>query len=265
MFDFHLHSKLSFDASEDMLSFCEQAAQMGMQEICFTEHVELDNIYANDWDGTVDYAEYTRQIEVARSRYPGLLIRQGLEVGLQPHTTRATSEHLRGQKLDFVIASQHVSRRGDPYSNKEFYSGLTLKQVVAGFLEETCECLSAFDDFDVVGHLSYVTLFAPEPEPVEYADYADILDEILKSVVARGKGIEINTTSYYFYDAPMATLSTLKRFRELGGEVVTIGSDAHYVVAMGHKYDQALEVLRAAGCEYVCTFAERQPSFHKLP
>ena len=93
--------------------------------------------------------------------------------------------------------------------------------------------LEHYEDFDVAGHIGYLDKYLPnidslkEKTPFEYRDFPDLLDAILKSVILRGKGIEVNTSNYSVYEWPTPIKSVLKRFYELGGEVVTVGSDAH--------------------------------------
>ncbi|MDL2237426.1 histidinol-phosphatase HisJ family protein [Christensenellaceae bacterium OttesenSCG-928-K19] len=264
MFDYHVHSGLSFDGRESISAFCQKALELQLKELCFTEHIELDHIYQTDWDGKVDFDEYSRQIADARKKYPALLIKQGLEAGLQPGNINETTDYLRGKPLDFIVASQHVAKGKDPYTDRDYFRGRPEHEVVKEFLDETSHCLQVFDDFDVVGHLSFATFYSPSGTPLEYGSYAEPLEPLLKNLVERGKGLEANTTGYYIFDAPQASFSVLKRFRELGGEIVTIGSDAHFTIALGHAYQAAAQVLQLAGFRYVCTFSQRQPVFHKL-
>lgn len=264
MFDSHVHSSLSFDGKETIDAFCRKASGMQMKELCFTEHVELGHIYQAGWDGTVDFAEYGRQLQQAREAYPQLRIRQGVEVGLQPGTLDKTKAYLQGRPLDFIIASQHVAGGRDPYSDRAYFDDRPVKTAVQEFLEETLRCLQGYDLFDVIGHISFVSLYGPDPKPVEYGDYADVLDEILQLAIDRGKGIEVNTIGYHIFDAPLASYSVLKRFRELGGEIVTVGSDAHYLVALGYAYKAAVGLVKAAGFGAICTFEGRRPVFHKI-
>ena len=243
---------------------CARAQEAGLREICFAEHVEIGHIYNTNWTGKLDWNRYSQEIEKARAEYPALKIHIGAEAGLQPHVLEETGTYLGKLPLDFILASQHVCGGADPYMDKTFYENRARKEAYMEFLKETYQCINHFNDFDVIGHLSYVAMFDPHPTPLEYHDYPEILDEILRSLAERGKGVEVNTTGYYFFDVPQASLSVLRRFRELGGEVVTTGSDAHFPVAVGHNFDLASQLIREAGFRDVCTFEERKAIFHRL-
>jgi histidinol-phosphatase (PHP family) len=263
MFDFHIHSAVSFDGNDSIDSIAGVAAESGLLEICFCEHIEPAHTYDIDWDGYVDFEEYTRQIESARAKYPQLKICQGIEAGLDLSSIRPIGEYLRANPVDFVIASQHMVAGEDPYF-PTYFEGKTKEESEALYLKYLLDCIRQFDAYSVVGHIGYVSQHSPHNRPLSYADYPDLIDEILKTAIHSGKGIEVNTNGYYKYGEPMPAPAIIRRFLELGGEILTIGSDAHYKSVVGAKYAEVESLLVSLGARYVCTFHKMQPVFHKI-
>lgn len=263
MFDFHIHSSLSFDGNDSIDSIAGEAVAAGLKEICFCEHIEPAHTYGIDWDGYVDFDEYTRQIEAARKKYPGLFIRQGIEAGLAVSSTRKIREYLSDKPLDFVIASQHVIAGKDPYFSS-YFEGKTKQEAEELYLKYLFDCIKDFEVYSVVGHIGYVNQHSPYNAPLSYAEYSDLIDRILKTAINAGRGIEVNASGYYKYGEPLPAPDTIRRFLELGGEIITVGSDAHYKNVVGAKYDEIIGLLQSLGAKYVCTFEKMQPVFHKI-
>ena len=121
------------------------------------------------------------------------------------------------------------------------------------------------DAFDAVAHLTYFSRGCPYPDKeIRHDDAPEETDAVLRALVERGKGIEINTSTYRGFGFFMPGLSVLKRYRELGGEIVTLGSDSHHVSTLGSGIQEARELLRAAGFSHYTLFWERGPQFCKL-
>ena len=117
------------------------------------------------------------------------------------------------------------------------------------------------DCFDVYGHLDYVVRYSPE-KSYDPLDYREMIDEILKLLIKKGKGIEINTAglkSGLGYVHPHEFI--LNRYKELGGEMITAGSDAHDRSRVAADFDQAEEALKKAGFKYYAVFRQRKPDF----
>ena len=132
-------------------------------------------------------------------------------------------------------------------------------------METLLECLQLHDDFDVMGHLTYIskTRYNPTKRPIRFGEYREIIDEILKTLVRKDKGMEINTSGVDICGVFLPQIEFLRRFRELGGKIVTVGSDAHNAERVGQYCDRAVAMARDV-FGYVCTFEDRKPIFHKL-
>ncbi len=260
MFDFHLHSTVSFDGISNARDMAEAASCRGLREICFTDHADFlyekggTQLYSLE-----DYAKAYDSLEI-----PGLTIRRGSELGLAAWSVREAEKFLKLRHYDFVIGSVHYTHKGDPYY-PEFWEGISGKKAFLCYLEEVLRCVKLHHNFDVLGHLTYVckSVHNPTHEPVLYSDFCEISDEIMKILADNGKGMEINTSGVDKAGAFLPSMEFLKRFRELGGEIVTVGSDAHDVSRVGQYTNEAIDLLREV-FGYVCTFEDRKPIFHKL-
>ena len=261
MFDYHMHSTVSFDGISDAWEMAQAASRAGLAEICFTDHWD-DGFLPEDPANVFTPEDYAEAYDTLRAE--GVKIRRGVEFGMTVWNRERLRKLLRTRHFDFVIGSVHYVKEGDPYY-AEFWQGQTVDEAFRGFLEETLRCVKVHDDFDVLGHLTYVCKSAhnPTPEPLRYEAYPELCDEIMRVLVQKGKGMEINTRGVDRVGVCLPDATILRRFRELGGEIVTVGSDAHSYDRVGQYAGEALEILKDI-FGYVCTFEDRKPIFHRL-
>ena len=148
---------------------------------------------------------------------------------------------------------------------QEFWQGKTVFEAERRYLEATLDCVRLHDDFDVLAHLTYIakTTAHHAPRPVPYAEHRELIDEILKTVAAKGKGLEINTSGVDRCGGFLPTVDYFRKFKEFGGEIVTVGSDAHTASRVGQYSFEACSILKDI-FGHVCTFEDRKPIFHKL-
>ena len=147
-----------------------------------------------------------------------------------------------------------------------FFEGLTRKQAYLKYFKEVLQNIKKYNnEFDVYGHLDYVVRYGGYDEKsIEYREFREILDEIIFNLVRKDKGLEINTSGIrYGLGYPHPNIEILKRYQELGGHIVTIGSDAHNYHDLGSNFDLAIEILEAAGFDEITMFHRRQPEFIK--
>ena len=261
MFDFHIHSKVSFDGKATGEEMARAAAQAGLKEICFTDHVDYeDNVPVQTMVFDLDaYNAAYDHLEI-----PGLSIRLGMEFGMTPSNVSRLPLDLRRRHYDFVLGSVHFVDGLDVYW-EPYWTGKTVREAERRFLEETLRCVELHDDFDVLAHLSFISKARahPSPSPLRWEDHREISDEILKVLVRKGKGLEMNSSGVDKCGDFLPVVSYFRRFKELGGQIVTIGSDAHAPDRVGQYADRSCEILKDI-FGYVCTFADRKPIFHKL-
>ena len=257
MFDFHIHTTVSFDGRDDARAMLAAAEQAGLAEICFTDHID----YTTELDMVFDTAVYRAAYDDLRS--DKLLIRRGMEFGLTPDNAHQLQKDLNRRPFDFVIGSVHLVGDADIYL-EPYWADKTYDEAIRLHLETTLECVRAHEDYDVLGHLTFIAKCGANPrkELLRYADHKSIMDEIMLELVKRGKGMELNTSGIDRCGGSLPTLDYFQRFYDLGGRIVTVGSDAHDVARVGqYTHEMTAELKKIFG--YVCTFEDRKPIFHR--
>lgn len=275
--DYHIHTEFSDDSVEPMENVVEKAIDMGLAEICFTDHVDYG--IKIDWDVyqtlspaqkekvgillNVDYPAYFQKIAQLRKKYFGkLAIKQGLEFGIQTHTIPAYQKLFNNCDLDFVILSCHQVDDKEFWTH-DFQKGKTPAEYNAKYYKEIYDCMLRYKDYSVLGHLDMIQRYNSPLYP--FAASKEIIAEILKQAITDGKGIEINTSSFR-YNLPDLTpeRDILKLYRDLGGTVITIGSDCHKAKDTGDHIAFVHAELKTMGFSSFCTFQQMQPVFHPL-
>jgi histidinol-phosphatase (PHP family) len=262
-----MHSSFSGDSTAPMETMIRQAVAQGLTGICFTEHLDPDYPEIPDGaDFSLDFQEYHQTLLSLREKYGDQIsIRYGVELGLQPHLAEDFHELLTREPFDFVLGSSHVIHGADPYY-KEYFRGRKESTAYMEYFESILENLSEFSEMDAYGHLDYVVRYGPnQNREYSYGRYQDILDEILKTLIRRQVGLEINTGGYHYgLGEPNPCINIIKRYRQLGGEILTIGADAHSPDKIGYGFDLAAEVLKECGFSYYTVFRNRKPEFIPL-
>ncbi|WP_144744533.1 histidinol-phosphatase HisJ family protein [Enorma burkinafasonensis] len=275
--DFHVHSEFSDDSTYPVREVCRDAVKRNLDEICFTDHVDYGVKPDSDHpelarvvDGipltNVDYERYFPTVEAARDEFAGdLTVRVGLELGVQAHTVERYEQLLErwGDRLDFAILSIH--QVGDlEFWDGSFQEGRTQQEYNEAYYRELLSVVERFHGYSVLGHLDLIKRYDPAGiYPFERT--RDIVAAILERVIADGKGIEVNTSSFR-YGLPDLQPATeiLKLYRDLGGTIVTIGSDSHEPDHLGSYLRYVQRRLADMGFETFCTFEGKEPRFHEL-
>lgn len=267
--DCHLHSSHSGDSDTPMEEMVLRGIDLGMDTMCFTEHHDID--YPDSADGPGDIFllntdSYLYDLARLKEKYEGKIrLLFGVELGLQTEAFRPISVYAKSYEFDFLIGSSHVCHGRDPYY-PEFYAGRSEETAYREYFESILENIKKFSCFDVYGHLDYVVRYGPNRDrEYSYQRYRDIFDEILKALIEKEKGLEINTGGLKeglrdLHPCP----DILRRYRELGGEIVTIGSDAHSPDGIASCFSRAAEVLQACGFRYYTIFEKRNAEFIKI-
>lgn len=265
--DFHTHTNFSTDA--DKTSTPENmilgAIEKGLDVICITDHMDKD--YDEEGKEFVFHTEeYFHTLKPLWEKYKHRIdVRIGVELGLQPHLKDFAKEYVNQYPFDFVIGSVHVLHGRDPYY-REGFSDLTDEELYRQMFEETLENVKNISDFDVLGHLDYIVRYGfGQEKAYSYSRNADIVDEILKRLISEGKGIELNTAGLK-YGLPFAHphMDVLKRYKELGGEVITVGSDGHKPEHLAYDFHKVKDILEACGFKYYTEFKERKLIFKQV-
>lgn len=256
--DYHTHTAYSGDSEAPMEQMLKRAIAMGLKELAFTDHVDYD--YADPNFESIDFDEYRQDLRELREHnalHDKLLF--GVEIGYQAHVHDKIEKLLHDYPFDFVICSMHMADRLDFYTG-DFFVGKEQKQAYLRYFENILDCVERFHNYDVFGHLDVIIRYGGYDDKVlSYLDYSDIIDTILKTVIQDGHGIEINTSGYrYGLNQFHPQNDILKRYRELGGELLTVGSDAHQPEDLCADFDLAYATIEGLGFRYFSSFQNRQ-------
>lgn len=278
--DYHVHTEFSNDSVYPIQEVIEDAIAMRMDEICFTDHVDYGvkkdrspllsaEEQKNKQYLNVDYPAYADRIKELRLVYGSRIdIRMGLEFGMQSHTIRQFEKLLYSDPfdrnlLDFIILSVHQVEDKE-FWTQEFQEGRSQKEYNERYYQELLHVVREYKDYSVLGHLDLISRYDRKGlYPLEQVK--PIISEILKTAIRDGKGLELNT-SYRRYGLKDTTpaVEILKLYRELGGEIITVGSDSHQPGQLGAFIEEGKQLLKSLGFRYFNTYDEMVPIYHKL-
>ena len=273
--DMHMHTWFSTDSEACPRDMADEAVRKGLKTICFTDHFDKDDL---EWgeEGIFDVDAYFVEMQKLQEEYAGKLnIRIGIELGFRTYLKDYYEELTKKYPFDFVIGSVHnVPYKKDAEGNilytdpaaEKLFTDRTDKEAYRLMMETTLENVRTSDCFQTLGHLDYVVRYGKSREKeYSYTDYADIIDEILKLLIEKEKGLEVNSAGLK-YGLPFAHPhpDVLKRYRELGGENITIGADAHKPEHIAYDFAKAEEILKSCGFKYYTEFFEQKPVFKQL-
>ena len=273
--DMHMHTWFSTDSEACPRDMADEAVRKGLKTICFTDHFDKDDL---EWgeEGIFDVDAYFVEMQKLQEEYAGKLnIRIGIELGLRTYLKDYYEELTKKYPFDFVIGSVHnVPYKKDAEGNilytdpaaEKLFTDRTDKKAYRLMMETTLENVRTSDCFQTLGHLDYVVRYGKSREKeYSYTDYADIIDEILKLLIEKEKGLEVNSAGLK-YGLPFAHPhpDVLKRYRELGGEIITVGADAHAPEHVGFAFEKVPQILKDAGFIYYTVFRKRKPEFIKI-
>ena len=267
--DYHMHCCYSGDSKASMESMILSSIEKGLKEICFTDHMDLDYPPAQDIPMgcfELDTDSYKRELFDLQEKYRDrITVKFGVELGLQTHIVKDNKDYISKYDFDMVIASIHLLDGEDPYY-PEYWKGKTTEEVMKHTFELTLENLRLFDDFDVLGHLDYMIRYTPDPvKEYSFENNKEIIDEILRLLIRSKKGLDLNTKSLYMGNSqPNPCAKILTRYKDLGGRIITFGSDAHTPEAVAGEFEKAVQIARSCGITEYCTFSHRIPQFHGL-
>lgn len=257
--DFHVHTDFSSDSETPMEDMVKQAVSLGLKKVCFTDHMDLDFPKQYELRFVFDVDSYMKKIGELQKKYPQIQILKGIECGMQTGLGKRYEALLSSYDFDFVINSCHVLYNMDPYY-PEFWVERSEKEGIIAYFEQILANVKEFQDFDTCGHIDYIIRYSPSKgKDFNPFDYMDWIDEILKTVISMGKGIEVNTSGYkYGLGTPHPCTHILKRYKELGGEIITIGSDGHQPCHMAYDFAKAEALLKEIGFRYYAVFEKRK-------
>ena len=262
--DVHMHCGFSNDSETRPEDMVESAIAKGLSVICFTDHYDKDNL---DWgdEAIFDVESYFQKMIELREEYRDQIdIRIGAEIGMQPYLAEYYQDFMAQHPFDFVIGSVHSVLEHDVAL--DFFKKHSDPEGYKIYFEEMLQDVQKIKSYDVLGHLDYIVRYSNQgSKGFDLNDYMDIIEEILKQVIAHGKGIEMNMSGLkYGLGAPHPQPEIIKRYRELGGEIITVGADGHIPEHIAYDYHLADDILKSCGFKYYTEFKGRKPLFVKI-
>lgn len=264
-YDYHIHSSFSEDCSVDMEIIVKRAIELGIKEICFTDHIDYDMTLEGIPEEIFDPVEYTKEINRLRGIYSGQIsIKKGVEIGLQPHIKQKCMDFVAKNDFDFAICSMHTSDKLDIYHG-HFFEGKTPKQAYAKYFEELYNSIENNPYYSVLGHYDLLKRHVKHDGDKIMKENFDIIEATFKRVIEDGKGIEINASGFkYNLGHTLPTRDFLQLYKELGGEIITTGSDSHGTGYIADHFDYVYHLLKETGFRYITTFDKMKPQFVKI-
>ena len=259
--DFHIHTCFSGDSEANVDSIIQRAISKGLKHIAITDHNDFE---FEDGKFELDIEKYYEYMTNKKIEYKDKInLSVGIECGLEPRFADRINKLMSSYEFDFVIGSSHVINGRDPYY-KEYFENRPVHDAMVEYLESIIENIHIFNDFDVYGHLDYMMRYAPvspEEKRYNYNEYGELFDKILTTLISKGKGIEINTSPLRSgLTDTNPNMQVIKRYKELGGKIITIGSDAHKPEDVGANFNDAKKLLIDAGFSHFNVLSGRKAS-----
>ena len=265
--DNHVHSRISPDSKASMLELAAAAEAAGLDEICFTDHLETVVWRENKRPADFDWSALEREYRESQASWRGRTrLRLGVELGDVPFNT-AHAETLMAQapELDFVIGSVHMLTEAITDVDGCHFVLADEAEALRGMADylELVRQTALFGHFSVLGHLTLPLRYLNELRGFQLTvdDFGAEIGEILRLVIQSGRGIELNTNHGHQF---LPDEKWLRLYRSLGGEIITLGSDAHRPCDVGRAIREGQELLRQCGFRRFCTFEKMEPVWHEL-
>ena len=268
--DFHVHSNISLDASEPMANSVQAAIDLGFDAICFTDHFDL--VAAEDpgkligsemqdiWMGS--YAE----IEAVRRRFGDQIeILLGMELGEAIQDPSSAKSAASMPALDYLLGSIHAITGIKDFYYLDYPDYATCLSLAEAYLDENILLVKG-GFLDCLAHVGFLNRYvAPLGFGIDFMLFEEKLRHLFRLLAESGRGIELNTSGLrQGLGSAFPSLPMLRLYKECGGEIITIGSDAHRASHVGRHFDEAYALLEAAGFQYQTIFRQRKPVFIPL-
>lgn len=271
LFDNHNHSDFSFDGKRTSVEKSVRAAvEAGLGGMAFTDHcdffvpamkAEFEDLVPETFDIKAQQAEIDRVQRMLESEeHRQFRILKGIELGMHEDCHGQIRGILSEHSFDQIIASVHYLDGTDPFYGG-YYEDKEWKEAYGHYLETIWKEMTWLKDFDIMGHFDYVVRYAPyDRTSLMYRDFSDILDEMFRFLIHEGKALEINTKSYRNYKGRDITLdrNILDRYKELGGEIISLGSDSHIPEQPGTSFKEYALLLKSLGFRWTAHYESRR-------
>ncbi|MEH7011490.1 histidinol-phosphatase HisJ family protein [Neobacillus niacini] len=255
LMDYHHHTNHSFDSTASMVEVCKKAIENQIQEICFTEHFSVNSLAPTY--GHMVFEKYLNEIRYCQEQFhTQLTVKAGIEL-CEPHLLKDQyDETLQPLDLDFILGSVHN------LNNQKLRLALKEDHPTAyeRYFNELYHMVSTAD-IDIIAHFDLMKRYAYKEHGLyDYHEYQEIIEQILKKAIDRNIGIEINTSGLRTgLKQTLPSIEIIQQYKDLGGEILTIGSDSHTAESVGANLSDALSIAKECGFNYIYKFEKRNP------
>lgn len=276
LIDCHTHTQFSVDSDADINAMAERASLLNLAAYAVTDHCECNCWYDADYyNGSVlsdDFgygknfeASVNAVAELKKKLGNSLNLICGTEMGQAMHDIEIAEKIVSDSRLDFVIGSVHQIRNEKDFAFIDYsdYSMSDIYSLLERYFTEIHE-LCRWGKFDILGHLTYTLRYIKGNFGIDadISRFDDLIAESFRELIAKDKGIEINTSGLrQSYGDSFPSLKYVKLFRELGGKLLSVGSDAHTVEDLGKGIADGIRIASEAGFTKLCYFKNRKPVF----
>ena len=270
--DIHTHTTFSTDCDTPMEDLIGEAIRQNLHTLCFTEHMDKDYPIYPDRDPNLprefwlDTKAYREKFLEMKDKYEGKIrLLWGVELGFQPHLADWLTSYVNQYDFDYIIGSEHNPENRDPYY-PAFFEGRTEEEAYIRYFEETLLNLELFNDIDTLGHMDYVVRYGPiKNRYYSYRKYSKYIDPILELIVDKGIALEVNTKGLLCgLGEPNPCRDIILRYKEIGGKLVTVGSDAHLASHLCYDFERVERLLLECGYREYAVFENRKPELYPL-
>ena len=272
--DYHVHSTCSPDARDKMADMAKAELKMGVSEVCFTDHADFDDpktMQIGPERFQLPRGQVRQFIETMEKAPEGIEIRLGLELGEGNHDPARAKRIYAMPEYDFILGSLHNLRGVEDFYYIKYESYEQCWEYYDRYLDELQE-LAEIGCFDCMAHIGYCLRYMHKQgfdAELSYDRFGRKLDTLLHTLIENGKGIELNTADLLpgtggGLERPFPSVEILRRYRELGGDIITIGSDAHDVKAAASGIREGMALLADCGFRYIAVYKRHKPEFKRI-
>jgi histidinol-phosphatase (PHP family) len=258
LYDYHIHTNCSPDASDSMPDVCRFAYMHNFDEIAITDHCEANANNSSWGDNALD--RNFRFMTIAKEEFEDRIsIKIGIELGQAMQNLTLSDRVLSKYQFDVVLGSLHNIAGESDFAYIKF-DKYDLDVLVHQYFIEILDLVN-WNKTDVLTHLTYPLRYLSSKTKFDLLKHKDIIAEILTKLAQNGKALEINTSGLrQRYGKTLPEMWVVKLFRDLGGEYITIGSDAHCIKHLGNGVFEGMKIAKEAGFNYIASYEKRIPT-----
>lgn len=263
--DYHIHSNFSGDSNENLDKIVKKALELNLKEIAITDHEDYAS--PQQLEGfTLNHEIYFNTLQKLKEKYiKEIDIKKGIEIGIQPQIRDFSKKIIEIYKPDFVLCSMHTVDFMD-VGTSEYFQGKTPNEAHKRYFESILESVKNYDAYSVFSHLDFITRYGGKDyRNLDLKVHMDTIEEILKTIISKGKGLEINSSGFrYGEDRFYPSEEILKKYFKYGGEIITIGSDSHKAQDLCKNFKEIYDFLDRNDIKYITSFNQMKPYFTKI-